>query len=92
VEVARLGDARARRVTHFVEASALLVLEVAVDAAAVCDAECEDDQLGVFDRVDHAVVADPDPPQVWAARKDARTRRAGISSQALNGRGDAPPT
>ena len=65
-------------------------LEVAVDAAAVGDAECENDQLGVFDRVDDAVVADPDAPKVGVAGEYAGAWRAGISPEAFDRGGEAP--
>ena len=62
--------------------------EVATDAAYVVYLQSDNQEFGVFDRVDDAVLAGPDSPQVWIADQRPSTARSWVGAQRVDGLDD----
>jgi hypothetical protein len=56
---------------------------------AMGDPQCENHEFGVFDRVDDAVVTDPDPPEVWISYERPCAARSRADAQGVDGLDDA---
>jgi hypothetical protein len=59
--------------------------EIAIDAAAMGDPQCENHELRVFDRLDDPVVADPDPPQGRISHERSSAARPRADAQSIEG-------
>jgi len=62
--------------------------EIAINRAAMGDAQCENHELRVLDRVDNPVVTDPDPPEVWISDEGPCPARSRVAAQGVDGLDD----
>jgi hypothetical protein len=61
------------------------LLEIAINRAAMGDPQCENHEFRVLDRVDNAVVTDPDPPEVWISDEGSCPARSRVAAQGVDG-------